>query len=290
MIKHPKTGTCKRSSHNTLEPPCSLWSQQSDCPVLCCDGFRMYYRWVASVRAWTLGIASSQICSRTPNCFSSHFQTPSPVSRSVFSCWTAHSWSFDRKWFSLPRCRQNNTSVSKQTQASAAGEHSAYSHSALVCSSLLIPSVSPSHPLSLSLSFHCCLSPFPPISLSRWLWFWGGSVGLANRLAANQWRPTAGIFWARNFLRAQTAPENGAFKEISSQKNFLHTHTKKKIHNKNILAMGRYLKISDQSGVITLEAKLFKKTNINTFRAPRVRRKTISYLKKQKSRKWFLLL
>lgn len=163
MIKHPKTGTCKRSSHNTLEPPCSLWSQQSDCPVLCCDGFRMYYRWVASVRAWTLGIASSQICSRTPNCFSSHFQTPSPVSRSVFSCWTAHSWSFDRKWFSLPRCRQNNTSVSKQTQASAAGEHSTYSHSALVCSSLLIPSVSPSHPLSLSLYHSTAVSlPFLP--------------------------------------------------------------------------------------------------------------------------------
>lgn len=249
MIKHPKTGTCKRSSHNTLEPPCSLWSRQSDCPVLCCAGFRMYYRWVASVRAWTLGIASPQICSRAPNCFSSHFQTPSPVSRSVFSCWTAHSWSFVRRRFPLPRRRQNNTSVSKQTQASAAGEHSVYSRSALVCSSLLIPSVSPSHPLALSLYHSTAVSlPFLPVSLSRWLWLWGGSVGLANRLVVNQWRPTAGIFWARNFLRAQTAPENGAFKEISSQKNSPHSKKKKKNHKKNTLGMGRCLKISDQCG------------------------------------------
>jgi len=28
VINHPKTGTCKRSSHNTLEPPCSLRSRQ----------------------------------------------------------------------------------------------------------------------------------------------------------------------------------------------------------------------------------------------------------------------
>lgn len=159
MIKHPKTGTCKRSSHNTLEPPCSLWSRQSDCPVLCCAGFKMYYRWVASVKAGTLGIASSQICSGAPNCFSLTLSDSLSCFPICFSCWTAHSWGFVRWWFPLPWCRQNNTSVSKQIQASAAGEHSAYSHSALVCSSLLIPSVSllPSS-LSLFLSLSLSLS------------------------------------------------------------------------------------------------------------------------------------
>lgn len=54
--------------------------------------------------------------------------------------------------FPLARCRQNNTPVSKQSQTSAAGEHSAYGCSALVCSCLLIPTVSPSHLLSPSLT------------------------------------------------------------------------------------------------------------------------------------------
>lgn len=185
-IKNPKTSTCKRSSHNTLEPPCSLRSWQSDCPVLCCTGFKMNYSWLASVRAWTLGIASSQICSElfllTLLCL---LWFPA-----LFSAAGRHSRRFVRWWYPLARRRQNNTSVSKQTQASAAGKHSALSHSALVCFPLMIPSVFPL-PTCLSLSFL-------PVSLSCWLWLWGGSVGLANRLAAKWWRPTAEIFWARN--------------------------------------------------------------------------------------------
>lgn len=138
--------------------------------------------------------------------------------------------------FPLARRRQNNTPVSKQSQTSAAGERSAYSCSALVCSCLLIPTVSPSHLLSLtrSLSFILLLVSLSllSVSLSRWLRVWGGNAGLANRLAANWWRTTAGIFGAESFFKG-SAPANIAFRDFSSNLRKTSIETSGSVHGDN---------------------------------------------------------
>ncbi len=142
---------------------------------------------------------------------------------------------------------QTEQHFSQQTNTSVHSRRAQRVQSLSTCVFLSADTLSFPLPSSLSLSllsYRCLSLPFLPVSLSRWLWLWGGSAGLANRLAANRWRPTAGIFWARKFLRAQTAPANGAFGEMFFPWT-LSTLLKKNV-NKNTLGMGQYLEISYQ--------------------------------------------